>query len=263
MSWLSKLGGALVDCISKPIDALCEWATEPLESRRHDRNESARASSHQREVELQESRIKAESEAKIREKKAEVEHEVKRVKEIELAIAEIDEWKKDKEFERMKKTTEAIMSYQEQLTKLNVNAINAIGHMQLELRERAQSLVYEKTIQYKELQDLAMKDAIADLQRIEEQFSDNDRAKDILTSAVDKKLANVIDTAQNFLLELNRDIKSLNEGISLLAEKGQSFIENHLDRFHVSNSVLLENNDQEKLISDESTKCLTSKSSGR
>ena len=61
---------------------------------------------------------------------------MKRVKEIELAIAEIDEWKKDKEFERMKKTTEAIMSYQEQLTKLNVNASNAIGHMQLELRER-------------------------------------------------------------------------------------------------------------------------------
>ena len=35
MGWLSKLGGALVDCVSKPIDALW-WATEPLESRRHD-----------------------------------------------------------------------------------------------------------------------------------------------------------------------------------------------------------------------------------
>lgn len=256
MSWLNKLGGALIDCVNKPIDALCEWVTEPLESRRHNRSESARASVHQREVELQESRIKAESEAKIREKEAEVEHEVKRVKEIQQAIAEIDEWKKDKEFERMKKTTEAIMSYQEQLTKLNVNAINAIGHMQLELRERAQSLVYEKTIQYKELQDLAMQDAIADLQRIEDQFADNDRAKDILTSAVDKKLANVIDTAQNFLLELNRDIKSLNEGINLLADKGQSFIENHLDHFHISNSMLLENDDQEKLISNKPPKAL-------
>lgn len=248
MSWLTKLGGALVDCISKPIDAICEWATEPLEGRRHERSESSKASSHSRDVELQESRIKAESEAKINEKEAEVDLEIKRVKGIEIAIAEIDEWKKDKEFERMKKTTEAIMNYQEQLTKLNVNAINAIGHMQLELRERAQKLVYEKTIQYKELQDMAMVDAIADLQKIEDQFSDNDRTKDILTNAVDKKLANIIDTANNFLLELNRDIRSLNEGISLLAEKGQSFIENHLDRFSIPPEKLIENTKDEKEI---------------
>ena len=148
----------------------------------------------------------------------------------------------------MKKTTEAIMNYQEQLTKLNVNAINAIGYMQLELRERAQKLVYEKTIQYKELQDIAMTDAIGDLQKIEDQFSDNDRAKDILTNAVDKKLANIIDTANNFLLELNRDIRSLNEGISLLAEKGQTFIENHLDRFSIPAEKLIENNKNEKEI---------------
>lgn len=248
MSWLIKLGGALGDCIIKPIDALCEWAKEPLERRRHDRSESAKASSHRRDVELQESRIKAESEAKINEKEAEVDLEVKRVKGIEVAIAEIDEWKKDKEFERMKKTTEAIMNYQEQLTKLNVNAINAIGHMQLELRERAQKLVYEKTIQYKELQDMAMVDAIADLQKIEDQFSDNDRARDILTSAVDKKLANIIDTANNFLLELNRDIRSLNEGVSLLAEKGQTFIENHLDRFSIPAGKLIERTEHEKEI---------------
>ena len=254
MSWLTKFGGALVNCISKPIDALCEWATEPLERRRHERSESSKASSHSRDVELQESRIKAESEAKINEKEAEVDLEIKRVKGIEVAIAEIDEWKKDKEFERMKKTTEAIMNYQEQLTKLNVNAINAIGHMQLELRERAQKLVYEKTIQYKELQDMAMVDAIADLQKIEDQFSDNDRARDILTNAVDKKLANIIDTANNFLLELNRDIRSLNEGISLLADKGQTFIENHLDRFSIPAEKLIENTKDEKEVKHISSK---------
>jgi hypothetical protein len=56
---------------------------------------------------------------------------------------------KEKEFERMERTTAAIALYLEQLTKLNVETINAIGHMQLELKERAQQLVYEKPFSIK------------------------------------------------------------------------------------------------------------------
>ena len=44
-----------------------------------------------------------------------------------------------------------------------------------------------------------------------EKFPDNERMQDILIKAVDKRLSNVIDTAQNFLLELNEDIKLLNK----------------------------------------------------
>jgi hypothetical protein len=142
------------------------------------------------------------------------------------------------------------MRYQEQLTKLNVNATSAIGHMQLELRERAQELVYDKTIKYKELQDLALKEAMADLEKIELNFSNNEVAKDILTKAVDKKLSNIIDTAQNFLIELNNDIKLLNQSISLLTERGQSFIESHLQHFHVAELPM----DDIKIINDQSKK---------
>lgn len=263
MGWLSRMGGALLDCISKPVEVLCDWASEPLKSRSHDRDESARDSAHRRNMETLTAQSKSEHEIRTREmeleyelnakeKELDVVLEVRRVREIEMAVAEIQEWKKEKEFERMERTTAAIAHYLEQLTKLNVETINAIGHMQLELKERAQQLVYEKTIQYKELQDTAIEEAMNDFLRIEEKFGDNERAKDILIRAVDTKMGNIIDTSTRFLEELNRDIVSLNQSIDRLTNQGQKFIENHLERFHITDAssplTLVEAND-EKLIS--------------
>lgn len=274
MGWASKLGGALLDCISKPVDVLCDWASEPLKRRSHDRSEASKASAHKREMDSINAQAKSDSEIKMKEmklesellarerqqrasqdklahenklkemelasnlssmeKELEVDLEVRRVREIETAVAEIQEWKKEKEFERMERTTAAIAHYLEQLTKLNVETISAIGHMQLELKERAQQLVYDKTIQYKELQDNAIEDAMNDFLRIEEKFAGNERAQDILIRAVDTKMGNIIDTSTRFLEELNRDIVSLNESIDRLTNQGQKFIENHLERFHIA-----------------------------
>lgn len=245
MGWLSKIGGALLDCISKPVDLLCDWASEPLKTSAHDRSESSRDSAHQRnmetltaqsksEHEIRTREMEIEHELKAKEKVLDVDLEVRRVREIEMAVAEIQEWKKEKEFERMERTTAAIALYLEQLTKLNVETINAIGHMQLELKSRAQQLVYEKTIQYKELQDTAIEEAMNDFIRIEEKFGDNERVKDILFRAVDTKMGNIIDTSTRFLEELNRDIVSLNQSIDRLTNQGQKFIENHLERFHIT-----------------------------
>ena len=261
MGWFSKVGGALLDCISKPVDVLCDWASEPLKTRSHERNEAAKDSAHQRnmdtltaqsksEHEIRTKEMELENELRAKEKELDVNLEVRRVREIEKAVAEIQEWKKEKEFERMERTTAAIALYLEQLTKLNVETINAIGHMQLELKERAQQLVYEKTIQYKELQDIAIEEAMNDFIRIEEKFADNERAKDILIKAVDTKMGNIIDTSTRFLEELNRDIVSLNQSIDRLTNQGQKFIENHLERFHItdaSSPLSLENG--EKAIS--------------
>lgn len=263
MGILGKLGNALLSCVSKPIEVLCDWASEPLKQRSHERTESAQDSAHQRNIstltaqsrsvhEFKTKEMELEHRLRSEEKVLEVDLEVRRVREIEMAVAEIQEWKKEKEFERMERTTAAIALYLEQLTKLNVETINAIGHMQLELKERAQQLVYEKTIQYKELQDTAIEEAMNDFLRIEEKFSGNERATDILIRAVDTKMGNIITTSTRFLEELNRDIVNLNESIDRLTNQGQKFIENHLERFHISDTnsppVLTEINN-EKLIS--------------
>lgn len=262
MGWLSNVGNALLSCVSKPIEVLCDWASEPLKTRSHERTESSQDSAHKRNIDTLTAQSRTEHEFKTKEmelkhqlrsqeKELEVDLEVRRVREIEKAVAEIQEWKKDKEFERMERTTAAIALYLEQLTKLNVETINAIGHMQLELKERAQQLVYDKTIQYKELQDTAIEEAMNDFLRIEEKFGDNERAKDILIKAVDTKMGNIITTSTRFLEELNRDIVNLNESIDRLTNQGQRFIENHLERFHVSDvssPLTLAAENKEKLI---------------
>lgn len=183
MSILDKLA-KLGDIILKPVEVLTDWAKEPLKKREHERHETTRQrqyereeqtrkTEHERNVELETLKIRTDSEIRIKEKELdaalkseekelETALSIKKETEIKKILIELDEWKKDQEIQRMERVSEAIMRYQEQLTKLNVNATNAIGHMQLELRERAQELVYEKTLKYKELQDLALEEAMKD-----------------------------------------------------------------------------------------------------
>lgn len=238
----------VVNLAYMPMEALTDYIREPIKKWDHNReiekerltiNEEVDANIRGKKAEVdleikkEKFKINAKVDASIREKTTEVDLAIKKETEIKRILVEIDEMQKDKEFERMKAVSDAVMKYQQELTKLNVAAINSIGHMQLDLREKAQTLIYDKTIKYKEIQDLAIEEAARDLQRIENNFSDNQAAKKILINAVDKRLANIIDTAHNFLIELNADIKLLNHNISLLAEQGQIFIEKHLDKFHV------------------------------
>lgn len=232
MSLWDKIG-KLGEIITKPIDLLTDWGREPLRSREHNRSEASKDNELKRDIERRTAEMKISSEIGIKEKEAETDLAIKKETEVVRIIAEIEEWKKDQDFSRMKAVSETIMKYQQELTRLNVNAINAIGNMQLELRERAQNLVYEKTIKYKELQDIALREAAEELKKIETEFADNEAAKNILINAVDRRLSNIIDTAHNFLIELNSDIKLLNNKISLLSDNGQKFIERHLDQFHL------------------------------
>ena len=231
MGWLdafNKLG----DIVYAPINLITDWAGEPLKSREHSRNMERGTNTLNANAKIELDRLRLETELKIQEKESEANLTIRKKTEVHRIISEIDELQKDKDFQRMKLVSESIMKYQKELTTLNISAINSIGNMQLELREKAQNLVYSKTIRYKELQDIAIDEAGNDLEKILLKFPDNERMQDILIKAVDKRLSNVIDTAQSFLLELNEDIKLLNKSINSLTEGGQKFIEKHLDNFH-------------------------------
>lgn len=216
------------DIIYAPIKLATDWASEPL-----------RRSEHQREIE----KLNVDAENKRKEKENDLNLELKRQateadlqikKETEIIriIAEIEECRKDSEFQRMEAVSEAMMRLQRELTQLNVDAITMMGDIQFDLRKRAYDLVYERTIKYNELQNSAMQEAMQDLIRIEKEFGDNELSKKILINIVDKRLTNIINTAQSFLLELASDIKLLNQNIDLLTSSGQQFIERHLSQFH-------------------------------
>lgn len=236
MGLLSALG-KLGDIVIKPIELVTDWGREPLRKWDHERGIERDRARLNAESQNKIREMEAESDIRAREKELDINLAIKKETEVKRIFIELEEFKKDKDLQRMVAVSEAIMKYQQELTKLNVNAINAIGNMQLDLREKAQQLVYDKTIKYKELQDQAINEAANDLKRIDSDFHDNETARDILIRAVDKRLANIIDTAHNFLLELNADIKLLNQSINILTEHGQNFIEGHLEKFHVIESA--------------------------
>lgn len=217
MSWWTIIT-ALESIIIKPLELITDWAREPLKKW---------------EFERQIKQKECESELRMKEEEHKSDLHIKKETEIVRILQEIEELKKDKQFERMKATSEAILKYQKELSNINRDAISAIGNMQIELREKAQNLIHDKVVRYKEFQKIATDEAMADFKRIEDNFADNDRAKDILYRAVDQRLANVIKAADSFLLELSKDISSINQSICMLADSGQKFIQSHLGQYKV------------------------------
>jgi DNA-directed RNA polymerase beta' subunit len=241
--------------IIRPFEIIAEtasdWAHEPLKRWEHRRSEESKDNDVRRQIEVGTATIKTESNIRMEEAELNTNLEIKRATEIVRITKEIEEWQKDKQFERMKLVTEAVMVYQEKLTQLNINAIAAIGNMELSLREKAHNLIIDKTQKYKELQDKAIEQASEKILLIEERFAANEKASGILYNAVDASLSNIIKNASNFMDELYSDIKMLNSNIDILAKNGQRFIENHLRQFSVlsPNTIVnqLEENERKHL----------------
>ncbi len=91
--------------------------------------------------------------------------QIKRETEIIRIITEIEQLKKDKEFERMKAVSDAMMAYQTELTRINVEAVAAIGSMRIDLQRKAYELIHEKTEQYNDLQERALQQAQMQLEK--------------------------------------------------------------------------------------------------
>ena len=186
-------------------------------------------------------------------KDRDVDRHIKRETEIVRIITEIEQLKKDKEFERMKAVSDSMMAYQTKLTRINVDAVEAIGSMRIELQRKAYELIHEKTHQYNELQEKAIKQAEEQFERIDSNSTMSESSKDVLRGAVDKKLAGIIDNATRFLEQLNDDMQIIGKDINLITSSGQHFIQRHLEQFQLigmsrDTKALLDGSD-EKLIS--------------
>ncbi|QCG92940.1 hypothetical protein E6C67_03035 (plasmid) [Azospirillum sp. TSA2s] len=223
-----RLGRLLV----QPAEILGDYAREPLRRREHERKEEAAQRQHARDMDkiLAEERVR--SELNINEQKARADAEVHVTVEVQRALAELEEIRKDKSLARMERASEAMMRFQKDMLHLTANIAEALGNMQLDLRERAQAIMLEKTTEYKCIQDQALKDAADEFVDIEARFSGNEKAKEILYKAVDRKLTNITEACQRFMEELSRDISLINQSISSITESGVKFVEQHLAQFN-------------------------------
>lgn len=192
------------------------------------------------------------SEQKMLEMELSTNLQIKRETEIVRIITEIEQLKKDKEFERMKAVSDSMMAYQIELTRINVEAVEAIGSMRIELQRKAYDLIHEKTERYNELQNRALQQAQDQLERIEGNPNMSEVSRNIMINAVDKKLAGIIDNATRFIVQLNDDMQLISKDINLITTSGQNFIQRHLEQFQLigmsgETTALLESS-SEKLV---------------
>lgn len=195
------------------------------------------------------------SEQKMLEMELSTNLQIKRETEIVRIITEIEQLKKDKDLERMKAVSDAMMNYQKELTRINVEAVEAIGSMRIELQRKAYELIHEKTQQYNELQQLAIQQAEDQFQRIDNNSTMSESSKNVLRGSVDKKLAGIIDNATRFLEQLNDDMQLISKDINLITSSGQNFIQRHLEQFQLigisgDTTALLENSNETKKLNN-------------
>jgi hypothetical protein len=222
---LFKLG----DLLHRPVDMLCNYLEQPLEMVKSNREEKSKDKDLQRHI--------------------------ARETEIVRIITEIEQLKKDKEFERMKAVSDSMMAYQTELTRINIDAVEAIGSMRIELQRKAYDLISEKRQQYDELQNRALQQAVEQFTQIDSNLALSEISKNVLRGAVDKKLAGIIDNATRFLEQLNDDMQLISKDINLITTSGQDFIQRHLEQFQLigmsgNMTVLLENPNETKKLNN-------------
>lgn len=239
------LVGKILKAIGSPIGILEDWASEPLKRWEHKRQEETKDSDVERrireqtgveEVKARVQRENASHQARLDRENAsqKAELEIRMQTEIIRLNAETEQWSKDKEFERMKNVADAIATYQERLTTLNLTTVRAIGEMDIELRSKAQALILEKTQEYRQIQNQATKDAEEEFERILDKFGSNERIMNIMIGNSDKKLASIINSTTKFLEELSVDIQNMNKNIDHLIKMGHEHTLRQLDKLNSS-----------------------------
>lgn len=204
--------------VNAPFYILEDWATEPLKRWENKREQGNKDRDVQREIERT-----------VGVEKVRTDLQIKMQTQIDRMRAETRQWEEDQDAARRIKLLDAFKKYQEELMALNTNAIRAIGEMNLELKEKAQALVLEKTKEYKALQDEAQKQAMEECDMIEEKYANNERVKSMLLNASETKLVGIMNNCTRFIDELSEDIKEMNKSINQLTASGQNHIQKVLE----------------------------------
>ena len=232
------------DIVFEPVKAISNWINEPLNKFQHKRDLEAE----QNRAAIEEEKIRLNAELEIQRERADAELAADQRK----WNAEIDQMIADQEDARSDKLVESIKRYQIDLANASRDIINSIGEMSLELREKANKLVQEKTNDYIALQKAATDDATQRLTIIGERFANNERVRIRMEDSVIDNMDAVINHANNFITELSEDIKRLNQNIDILARESVDNINKQLAPLTNSLGKSIENHSSNVQIEDKS-----------
>ena len=144
---------------------------------------------------------------------------------------ETEQWVKDKEFERLNNINEAIIRYKKELSDIQMNIIKVVGDMSIELRDKAQNLIIEKTQQYQAIQKQAIDDAEVIFDRIETKYADKPRIYDSMIKSTEKILSSVIDNTTEYMSELKIELQNMSKSIDQITQNGQEFINKQIGSY--------------------------------
>lgn len=239
----------LDDIVYKPVEALCNWINEPLKRSASKREAAAKQqtadieskrSAQQHSQQMAASRQAADAVAADKRLESELRREelkaqnaaIKEQGEIQAQIrkwnAEIDQMISEQEDARRDKLVESIKRYQIDLANASRDIVNSIGLMSLELREKANNMVIEKTKVYKAIQEDAIDQSQNRLLEIGEKFAGNERVRIIMEDRIINQMDSIVDMAGRFITELSEDIKRLNENSDYLMREGMKNVSTYL-----------------------------------
>ena len=220
----------LDDIIYAPVNSICEWTKEPLRRWEHKREMDTRQ--HEAEVEAYSAREAAKLEVDTRRW-----HE-----EINELIAENQQ-------RRNEELVESLKRYQMDVANTTKDIVESLGQMSLDLRERANNLLQEKTREYKAIQDEAKKQSIEELAEAKEMFGESDpETYRMMVSTIMAERKAMIDIAQNFMKELAEDFKRLNQNTDALLKMGMDNVNKYLSP--IANQLSAEAQIQSSFASD-------------
>lgn len=230
-----KMFDKLDDIVYEPIEVLGDWAREPLERMEEERERTRREREHERNEKT---------------KDRDVEREIRRQTGITEAIVELEEMKKDAELQRRKEIAQAVQEYQETLMRINKDAVRDLGEMQINLKEKAEKMIEERVKEYNEMQDQSIEKAQKQLVQVKEEFSDDERMREVMVDGIEKKMKNIINTADRFVQRLDESIRELSDNLDVLSKQGHHYVLQNIQEFRAMNDregaqALLEENWEE------------------
>lgn len=212
----------LDDIVYRPVDAITNWVEEPLNRWKHKRNMDTASQDAQREENMR--RLENQMEMEREQQAAELEHQ------RHLWDVEINAMIEEQEDAHQQKLVEAIKNYRIELGNATREITESVGMMSLNLRNKANELVIEKTREYKKIQDAAKAESYAALKEAKEDFMESDpETYRMLVHDIMEERAVMVETAGNCIKELSEDLKQLNKNMDVLMQQGMNAIQGFLE----------------------------------
>ena len=228
---ITSVIGKVFKTATGPLGVLEDWATEPLKRWENNRQQQNADREVERRIREQTGVESVKSQLRREEAEHQVSLEIKMQTDIARINAETEQWAKDKEAARAKELAEAAIEFIKQSGKLLSDIQSEFGNMNLELREKAQNFILEKTREFKAEAKEAFIDSMEEVKMIKENFPDDKEMEKMYIEDSRDRYRSFFTTTTEFIVNLKDELKNMNQSIDRLTISGQNNINRIINSF--------------------------------